>query len=127
MQLQTNNTKKLTNMADTCVFSQNKNVDKNIIALKRESTQEVINVCYDRFVIGKDPSQTDYCISGNTAISRAHAIIIKENGKIYVVDKNSKNGTYVNKSRIRAYEREEINVGCKIRFANELFTVLPTR
>ena len=108
----------------TCVLKPSEGANAPIVLIRREKTQEIINVTNNRFVIGKDPSQTDYCINGNNAISRAHAIIMKENNKIYLVDKNSKNGTFIDNNKVAAYDRCEIRPGCKIQFADELFTVM---
>lgn len=108
----------------TCVLNPSDANNAPIVLIRREKTQEIIKVTNTRFVIGKDPSQTDYCVSGNNAISRAHAIIMKENNKLYIVDKNSKNGTFIDNNRVAPYDRCEIKPGSKIQFADELFVVM---
>ena len=62
----------------------------------------------------------DYRIFNNN-VSRKHADIIKDQGKFYVVDLDSTNGTYLNGRRTQPGVKELLKDGSIIRFANEEF------
>lgn len=57
----------------------------------------------------------------NIMVSRKHAIINNVGGMYYLEDCDSTNGTYVNGSRIAAFEPIEIKQGDYISFANEKY------
>ncbi len=89
--------------------------------LIRKRTGEKIALSQKDFVLGKDPTQTDYCITGNSAISRAHAVILYKGTGYAVSDKNATNGTFVNGIKVAAYQKVELNDGDIIRLADEDF------
>lgn len=70
----------------------------------------------DSFLIGKMEDHVDGVIN-DKLISRIHAEIRKNNGKYYLTDLNSTNGTYHNERRLEANETVEINPEDRIRFA----------
>lgn len=72
------------------------------------------------FTIGGKESGCDLIVN-NPYISRNHADILMRNGKCYIVDKNSKNKTYVNGEVLPAGKEVEIVSGTQIRLANEDF------
>lgn len=88
----------------------------------KDGKKITVNKC--TFVIGKSEASCDYVISDNNAISRKHATISIANGKYYVVDNSSTNGTYIDDIRIDADKSYEILPGQKIRFADDEFTLL---
>jgi len=102
---------------------QSKPTEKTLYVLERVKTQERTNVSSPQLVVGKDASQTDYHIEGNGAISRVHALLVFENGKVYISDKNTTNGTFINDKRLKPYESTLVNPGDKICFANEEFRI----
>ncbi len=102
---------------------QSKPTEKTLYVLERVKTQEKTNVSSTQLVVGKDASQTDYFIEGNGAISRVHALLIFENGRVYISDKNTTNGTFINDKRLKPYESTPVNPGDKICFANEEFRI----
>jgi membrane-bound lytic murein transglycosylase D len=51
------------------------------------------------FVIGREPT-CDVCVAGNARVSRRHTEIRYEEGRWWVVDLNSANGTYVDGERV---------------------------
>lgn len=114
---------------ETTVFQQDMNSsmelgpqDKKAHAyLIRRRTGEKIAVTSAEFVLGKDPSQTDYCITGNSAISRAHAAIICRANECAVADKNATNGTFVNGVKVAAFQKATIKSGDILRLADEEF------
>lgn len=64
-------------------------------------TRERFEITKDRMKIGSDASQNDFCIHGNTAISRAHAIIHYKDKNVYIEDNYSTNGTKVDGEKIK--------------------------
>lgn len=90
-------------------------------SLIRIKTGERVSVNKPRFRIGKERSYVDYFIGDNTAISRSHADIISRDGRYYLVDMNSTNGTFVDGMMISNGEEIAIDTGSRIRLANEEF------
>lgn len=83
-----------------------------------------LTVNKEEYIIGKSPDKVDGVIPGNSAISRVHCKIAHSwNGKYYIVDMNSSNGTYLNGVKVPSDQYLEINEGDTIRIANEEFVV----
>ena len=61
--------------------------------------------------IGSDPS--NHVILDEDGVSRAHALVVVEPGRLLVIDLDSKNGTFVNSRRIR---QAEISAGDVVGF-----------
>ena len=74
------------------------------------------------FRIGKMEGVTDYRIQ-NSAVSRKHADIIKEQGQYFVMDLGSTNGTYLGGRRIQTGIKELLSDGAIVRFANAEYKV----
>lgn len=89
--------------------------------LIRKRTGEKILITEREFVLGKDASQTDYCITGNSAVSRAHAVIICKDLDFEVADKNATNGTYVNDIKVAAFQKSPLKDGDILKLADENF------
>lgn len=71
--------------------------------------------------IGADPSFASFRISGNNTVSRRHAEMMAQDGKVYVKDVGSRNGTYVNGVKIPDGQFIEAISGDTITFSNEEF------
>lgn len=67
------------------------------------------------YTIGKMAGCVD-CVLTDDSISRLHARFEKQEGKIFLTDMNSKNGTYKNGLRMEPSETVEIEPGDEIRF-----------
>lgn len=67
------------------------------------------------FTIGKMPGCVD-CVLTDESISRLHARIEKRDGRMYLTDMNSTNGTFKNGLRMQPSETLEIEPGDEIRF-----------
>lgn len=82
-----------------------------------------ILICIDKtpFIIGKLQGAVSYVLSDVT-VSRMHAQFIEKDGKLFLQDINSKNGTYKNEVEIRAQETAEVYPGDEIRFGRLRFT-----
>ena len=78
-------------------------------------------IAKDRYVLGSKEGMTDYCISGNPAVSRRHAAIVNENGILFLQDLESKNHSYVNDRQLEPGEKLVIRNQDVIRLANEEF------
>jgi hypothetical protein len=74
--------------------------------------------------VGKLKGQVDVALS-NPKVSRVHADIIMHDGKMYVMDLGSANGTYINGSneRINVNTEYELHNNDKVVFANAEYTV----
>lgn len=73
---------------------------------------------------GKTPGAYGYSINNNK-VSRIHADVFIENNNLYIIDLQSKNGTYINDNleRIPSNQSIELFDGYKVRMANEEFIV----
>lgn len=89
--------------------------------LVRKKTGEKIVIDKSGFMIGKDDRFSDYCIKGNTAVSRQHAEILVYNNRFFVVDKKSTNKTFLNDREVSPEKQIELFNGATLRFANEEF------
>lgn len=90
-------------------------------SLTRQVTGEKIELGKPSFVLGKNPEKSDYAVADNTNISRVHAVITTRNGRYYVMDQNSTNGTFINGRIIKAGQETEILPGDCLMLANEEF------
>lgn len=72
------------------------------------------------FRLGKMKEAVDYQVLNNR-VSRKHAEIIKEQGKYYIVDLGSTNGTCVFGKRVQAGEKVPLNDNTEIRLADAGF------
>ncbi|MBQ7707106.1 MAG: FHA domain-containing protein [Lachnospiraceae bacterium] len=82
----------------------------------------VIDTGKKEIVIGRGKNDTDYRLN-KEQISRIHAKISVKNNNIFIEDKNSTNGTFVNSVKLEANEQIRVNAGDIIRLANEEFFV----
>ena len=81
---------------------------------------ERVAITNSGFTIGKENTSgvsNDYTIK-NSSVSRNHAMFEIRDGRYFVVDMTSLNGTFVNGSRINSNVRVEVNNGDTIVFAN---------
>lgn len=95
--------------------------NKKVAMLIRVRTEEKVVVNKPTFKIGKERSYVDYAITGNSAVSRSHAMIINRDEEYLVEDTNSTNHTYVDGKMIPAGVATRIRSGSRIRFADEEF------
>lgn len=84
----------------------------------RLKTNEKISITDDSFTLGKG-SQADYIISGNSAISRCHARIVRHDNQYYLEDLDSSNHTYVN--GVMLQEETLLTDGTVFKMADEEF------
>ena len=77
----------------------------------------------DKFQIGKGKATAtpNNLIVNNPSVSRAHALIEKENGEYYIKDLYSLNGTFINGRKIESNTKEKLNNGDILTFADEKY------
>lgn len=73
---------------------------------------QVVALEGDKFVLGRNPDC--HVVINGTAVSRAHAHIVRVQGKFYIEDMKSRNGTYVNnelvKDRVQLKDNDKIKI-----------------
>ncbi|CDM68306.1 putative membrane protein [Clostridium bornimense] len=87
------------------------------ITLNQGGISERVVVNKASFKIGRMIGEVDL-ITESKAIGKIHCEIIKDDEKYYLVDLNSKNGTYLNGARLKSNNRYLLNDGDSIRLAN---------
>ena len=103
---------------ETMVFSQAANGG----TLVREKNGENVAINLAEFTVGRERSKVDYCIAGNSSISRIHVRFVVRDGKTFLVDNKAANGTYVNGVKTRPGQEVQLKDGDKITLADEKFT-----
>ncbi|MCH4887764.1 FHA domain-containing protein [Acidaminobacter sp. JC074] len=71
------------------------------------------------FLIGRSKSLVDYALPEALTIGRVHAELVKESDDYYIVDINTKNGTFVNGERLESQKKYKLNSGDAIKFGKE--------
>ena len=95
--------------------------DVEIAQLIRVSTQEVIGINKNVFVIGRKLGKADYSID-NPFVSKKHAQIICLKDGYYLEDFGTVNGTYLNNHKIEVAKKEKLKNGdLLMKFAEEIF------
>lgn len=89
--------------------------------LKRVSGDEEIRISKPEFIIGKEKTKVDYCISNNSSISRRHAKLSARSGKCYISDLGSTNCTYINGTKLAPGQEVALLPGDKVVLSNEEF------
>ena len=90
--------------------------------LVREKTGERVEVSRSPFLVGSETGSTDYCVTGNPAVSRKHAKFFLLDGQCSVTDEKSTNRTYVNNCALEPQIAQILRDGDRVRLANEDFT-----
>ncbi|WP_432408064.1 DUF6382 domain-containing protein [Wukongibacter sp. M2B1] len=110
------------NMNETEILDGEK---QGIAYLQRMSNgmMDKVTITKSNFIIGRLPNYVDYLLEGN-AIGRTHAEIIEIEGQYFIKDLNSKNGTFINGSKISSNREYQISNGDKVKFANIEYTFI---
>jgi hypothetical protein len=90
---------------------------------KNNSSKEKIIINKPSFIIGRLPGKADY-ISKNNAVGKVHAEIICRDGRYFVKDLNSLNGTFINAKRLTGNMEYEIKNNDTITFANSEYVFI---
>ena len=94
------------------------------VYLLRTKTGDRIPITSKEFLVGKDRYNANYYVGDNPAISRKHAMIVLQDGNIYLKDCHSTNGTFIDNKRIAAEQLCDVYPGQKIRMADEEFQLI---
>ena len=89
--------------------------------LIRKSTREQFVLTKEMTRVGRSRENVDIYITDNTSIGRVHAVLYLRNGRVYVEDQNSKNGTFLNGHRVNG--QEELIPGARLSMSNEEFEI----
>lgn len=107
--------------SDTVMLEEEPAVRKNAyLRSTRDGIIEKISINKESFIIGRLKDQADY-ISNNNAVGKLHAELIVREGRYFVKDLNSRNGTRINGKRISSNLEYEMNNNDRLAFANEEF------
>lgn len=98
----------------------NSNFESAAYLIRKRSGERIV-LSNSNFVIGKEKSKVDYCITDNTAISRTHAIIKKDGDDFVLVDQKSTNCSYVDGAKAYPNQPVKIRDGSVIKLADEEF------
>ncbi len=95
-----------------------------LVPLTSGALKEIILSKYDEMIlVGRGKKETDYRIQ-TTQISRVHACIYLRSNGVYIEDRESTNGTFINSVRLEPLKQQLIQVGDIVNFANEEFFVV---
>ncbi|MGD9310621.1 MAG: ATP-binding protein [Desulfosarcina sp.] len=106
---------------NTGVIDADQSPDAYLLRHPIESLSQPIAITPNRATVGRSPKNT-ICVDART-VSRRHAIIISRDGKYYVNDMNSRNGTYINGKKINISPLAHRD---RIAFGNQCFLFLTT-
>ena len=82
---------------------------------------EKICITHDNFLIGKERKKVDYCITGDSSVSRVHCRIRIISGEYYIEDLKSTNYTFVNGSQIPEYKTVYLQDGSSVKLSDVEF------
>ncbi|MCR4437123.1 MAG: DUF6382 domain-containing protein [Clostridiales bacterium] len=85
---------------------------------EEEGRTESHPITKDSFIIGRNPGISDMVID-EKAVGRIHAEIISKGCDYYIVDRNSKNGTYLNQERLAGGQEYKLENNDTVIFANK--------
>ena len=91
--------------------------------LKEKDGEEVIEINKNSILIGRMENFVDFVIN-SSAIGKIHAEILQEGEDYFVMDCNSRNGTFINDNRIVPNTKNKIDSNDLLRFANKEFIFL---
>ncbi len=85
-----------------------------------EKNHEVIPLVKNPLVIGRLGEMVDFVLKNNT-VGKVHAEIVSRDGKYYIKDLNSRNGTYINGERLESNTDYPVRNGDRVALANNEF------
>lgn len=86
--------------------------------LVREDNGKRIPIIRNNFLVGKERKKVDYCIGGDSSVSRVHCRLRQIGDEYYIEDLRSTNYTYVDGEQIPEYKPVYLQDGAKIRIAD---------
>lgn len=85
--------------------------------------QAVLSINTPEYLIGKNPDMVNGAVTHNPAISRVHCKITYSNGRYYLTDMGSANGTYLNQQKLEKQQTVPVNSGDYLKLANSDFII----
>lgn len=85
--------------------------------------QLTLTVTQPEYLIGKNPSMVHGAVTHNPAISRVHCKISYVQGRYFLTDMGSANGTYINQHKLEPHQTVEISNGDYLKLANSDFVI----
>lgn len=107
---------------DTVVLEQLQEKKLYVNLIPSDWERQEIKIRKTPFFIGKDSTKMDGVVE-DSQVSRSHLKIVMEEGRVFVIDQESTNGTYVNSKKLVAWERCEIQSGDRLCIASILYKV----
>lgn len=83
-----------------------------------ENSGQKTYILVDDFLIGRDRTRVDFRID-SLSIGRVHARIVRRHNTFFIEDLDSKNGTFVDKRKLKKNSEYPLPDKCKIRFAGQ--------
>lgn len=102
---------------DTVLISEISSEDAPYFESIGEPPIQRIIINKGKFMIGRFANMADYVVQDRT-VGKLHAEVSEREGRYFIKDLNSKNGTYVNDARIPSNKEWEIKSNDRIRFSN---------
>ena len=96
---------------------------KVMFCIRQKSLRKTIQIDKPVFRLGRDGHQVDYMVK-NPVVGRLHASLHVEDGRLYIVDETSKNGTYIAGKRLESGQKTELHQGDEFRLGTEEFEML---
>ena len=119
----------ITVLSDSCGQAEQKkekDEERNeikLVSLNQAESFEIV-IDKDNVLIGKRKDLVDVVIPFSHMISRKHCRIWKKDGRFYIEDESSANGTYINQKRLDSGRKYPLNKGDIVRLANCDFEIV---
>lgn len=91
--------------------------------LKEMDGQGIIKLDKKSILVGRMGSFVDHVVS-STAVGKVHAELINEENEYFIIDSNSRNGTFINDERLKPNTKVRIGNNDVIRFANKEYVFI---
>jgi len=89
--------------------------------LVNKRTGESVSITKDIFFIGRGTSGSNDLVLTKETVGRTHAVIMRKGDQYFIMDKNSKNHTYVNERQLIGNEEVPLKNGYSVKFSSEEF------
>lgn len=106
---------------DVLIETETSNINKQQVFIIRSKNNEKKVIDKNVYIIGNSNYEADFVISDNKTISRKHVQIINKSEGYFIMDVNSKNGTYLNGVKLGPFCETPILDGDKFYLSDEGF------
>src|ERR1051326_1179469 len=91
-----------------------------LVVLKGQNAKQSISLDKDRTVLGRNATCDVVFPANDFAVSREHACIVRAQGKFFIEDMGSRNGTFLNNQQVSS--RQQLKDTDKIRICDFLYS-----